>query len=221
MDIDDTKINILVAHQFVTGSSRSDSEDYIVGGLDNVDSYVFKPFDYVALGHLHNPQDCGSDNIRYCGSPLKYSFSEAKSEKSVTVIEFEGKGAFSKKIIPLKPKRDLVEIKGEYKDLTAKSFYENTSYRDDYVHITLTDENFIPDVVSKLRVIYRNLMKVDYDNETTRKNTVINTDSDVKRKTPHELFSDFYEMQNAQPMNKEQSDFMKELIKKIEEKTIQ
>jgi exonuclease SbcD len=128
MNIDKNARNILVTHQFVTGATRSESEEMSVGGTDNVDVSVFDDFDYVALGHIHGPQNCSSNRVRYCGTPLKYSFSEANDQKSVTVVELGKKGELSVETIPLVPKRDMVELKGKYNDLCLKSFYENTTY---------------------------------------------------------------------------------------------
>lgn len=206
--------NILVTHQFVTGSSRSESEEISVGGSDNVDAYVFEPFDYVALGHIHSPQNCGSEYIRYCGTPLKYSFSEANDQKSVTVVEFLEKGNVSYKTVGLIPLHDLVELKGTYKELTLKAFYENTTWQEDYTHITLTNEEDIPDAIGKLRTVYHRLMKLDYDNKRTRSSMEIRGATDVESKSPLELFSDFYELQNNQSMNPEQFEYMKSLIEK-------
>ena len=207
--------NLLVTHQFVTGASRSESEELSVGGADNVDANVFAPFDYVALGHIHSPQNCGADSIRYCGTPLKYSFSEAGDKKSVTVVELKEKGNVTYRTIPLVPKHDLVELRGSYAELTLKSFYENTSWQEDYTHITLTDEEDVPDAVGKLRTIYHRLMKLDYDNRRTRSQTEIDGAEGTETKSPLELFSDFYALQNNQPMNAEQTAFMSELIEKI------
>ena len=206
--------NILVTHQFVTGAERSGSEEISVGGSDNVDASVFEGVDYVALGHLHGPQSVGKETIRYCGTPLKYSFSEAKHQKSLSVIELNEKGNISVRTIPLVPRRDLREIKGTYMELTAKSFYAGTA-ADDYLHITLTDEEDIPDAIGKLRVIYPNLMRLDYDNQRTRTRVQVKGAESVEQKTPLELFSEFYEKQNNQSMNDEQSRFCNELIQKI------
>ena len=214
MNIDSEKRNVLVTHQFVTGASRSDSEEISVGGADNVDASVFDDFDYVALGHLHSPQNCSSDRIRYCGTPLKYSFSEAKDKKSVTVIEMSEKGNISCRLINLVPKHDLIELKGTYDELISRSYYENTSWQEDYAHITLTDEEDIPDAIGKLRSVYHRLMKLDYDNKRTRSSAEITGASDMERKSPFELFSEFYELQNNQPMNEDQDAYMKELIEK-------
>ncbi len=206
--------NVLVTHQFVTGSVRSESEEISVGGSDQVDADVFEPFDYVALGHLHSPQNCGSERIRYCGTPLKYSFSEAKDRKSVTVVELAKKGTVSYQTIDLIPQHDLVELRGTYAELTLKSFYEGTTWQEDYTHITLTDEEDIPDAIGKLRVVYHRLMKLDYDNKRTRTSLEIGGAVDVESKSPLELFSDFYELQNNQPMSPEQTEYMKSLIEK-------
>ena len=214
MNVNTTQRNILITHQFVTGSVRSDSEEISVGGSDNVDAYVFEPLDYTALGHIHSPQKCGSEKIRYCGTPLKYSFSEAKDKKSVTIAELLEKGKLNIRTVELIPQHNLVEIRGKYEELTLKAFYENTSLSEDYVHITLTDEEDIPDVIGKLRTIYHRLMKLDYDNKRTRSNNMISSDSAADSKSPMELFEDFYELQNNQLMSAEQTEFMKELIAK-------
>lgn len=207
--------NVLVTHQFVNGASRSDSEDISVGGSDNIDVSVFNDFDYVALGHIHGPQNIMSERVRYCGTPLKYSFSEAAHQKSVTIVELAKKGSLAVRTVPLVPQHDMVEIKGTYSELTLKSYYENTTYPSDYMHITLTDEEDIPNAIGKLRVIYRNLMKLDYDNQRTRHSAEIGGAEAVERKSPFELFAEFYELQNNAPMSEAQADFVKETIEKI------
>jgi exonuclease SbcD len=211
MQINPERRNILITHQFITGASRSESEDISVGGADNVDAALFDPFDYVALGHLHGPQHVIRESIRYCGTPLKYSFSEAAHTKSITVVELEAKGVANIFTVPLEPKRDMREIRGSYMEVTAKSFYEGTP-TDDYLHITLTDEEDIPDVIQKLRTIYPNIMKVDYDNKRTNANDEILPDEGIERKSPLELFSDFYELQNGQELSPEQNAFMAQLV---------
>lgn len=217
MNLDEHRRNVLVTHQFVTGASRSDSEEISVGGADNVDSAVFDAFDYVALGHIHSPQHCGSEKIRYCGTPLKYSFSEAKDTKSVTVAELKEKGNLVIRTVPLKPLRELVELRGTFEELTDRHFYENTTWTRDYVHLTLTDEEDIPDAVGKLRLVYRNLMKLDYDNARTRSNAEITGAQAQDTRSPLELFASFYELQNNRPMTAEQLVFLEELIARTEE----
>ena len=213
MNVDTSSRNILIAHQLVTGSSRSDSEEISVGGTDDVAISVFDDFDYVALGHLHRPQSCTEDRVRYCGSPLKYSFSEASDIKSLTVVEMPKKGSLEIRTIPLVPLRDMVEIKGKYDDIMKKSFYEGTNLRDDYVHITLTDEEDIPDAIGKLRVIYRNIMKLDYDNTRTRATAEIEIPGD--NRSPIDIFSDFFAMQNNKLMSDEQMELIKRLAEDI------
>lgn len=213
MNVDTTKRNILIAHQFVTGAGRCDSEEVSVGGLDNVDADVFDDFDYVALGHIHSPQSLKRETVRYCGTPLKYSFSEAAQEKSVTVVEFREKGNIALSTVPLVPLHDLRKIRGTYLEVTAKSFYQDTDTQD-YVQITLTDEEDIPDGLQKLRVIYPNLMRLEYDNSRTRHSRVVERAEEIEQKTELELFAEFYEIQNNQPMSREQEVFMKELIEK-------
>ncbi|NLY87763.1 MAG: exonuclease SbcCD subunit D [Clostridiales bacterium] len=215
MNVDKSKRNILVTHQFVTGAERSDSEEISVGGLDNVDAIAFKGFDYVALGHIHAPQNVGKDYIRYCGTPLKYSFSESKHMKSVTVINMEEKGLVDVSTRPLEPVRDMVEIKGMYEDLTLRDFYKDTTYQEDYVHITLTDEEDIPDAISKLRTIYHNLMRLDYDNQRTRNSSMLTKIQEMEKYSPLELFEDFYEKQNGKGMSEEQKALVKNHIEKI------
>ena len=215
MHLDTSIRNILITHQFVTGASRTESEDISVGGSDNVNADVFFDFDYVALGHIHRSQSCGSEYIRYSGTPLKYSFSESKDTKSITVVDIKEKGNIKLDFIPLTPLRDMVEIKGTYDDLMLKSFYENTTYPDDYVHITLTDEDDILDVITRLRVVYKNIMKLDYDNQRTRSNSEINLINDMESKSPLELFDIFYDSRNGQPLNNEQREFMESIIEDI------
>ena len=214
MNVDEKERNIIVTHQFVTGASRSESEEISVGGSDNVDASVFDAFDYVALGHIHGPQKIGRESVRYCGTPLKYSFSEANHKKSVTVVEMGEKGKIEIRTVPLVPKHDLREIKGKYEEILLKDNYEGTN-TEDYIHITLTDEEDIPDVMNRLRVIYPNIMKIDYDNKRTRSNQAVGKAEGVEKKSPLELFSEFYYDRNGQTMSEEQTAFMQNLIEEI------
>lgn len=212
---DPEKRCVLVAHQFVTGASRTESEDISVGGLDNVDASVFEGFDYVALGHIHRAQNIGTSGvIRYCGTPLKYSFSEAKDEKTVTIVELGKKGEVSVRTAPLMPKREMREIRGTYEQLMTKENYEGTQ-TDDYLHITLTDENDIADAVSRLRVVYPNLMKLDYDNQRTRTTGIIDGAADAERRTPLDLLEELFEKQNGHPLSDDQRALSNSLISKI------
>ncbi len=211
MNVDTSKRNILIAHQFVTGAGRCDSEEVSVGGLDNVESEVFDAFDYVALGHIHSPQFIKRETLRYCGTPLKYSFSEADQEKSVTVVEFAEKGNIQLSTVPLVPLRDMRRIRGTYLEVTARTFYQEFN-KEDYVQVTLTDEEDIPDGLQKLRIIYPNLMRLEYDNSRTKQSHMIERAEDIEQKSEQELFAEFYELQNNQPMNTEQAAFVAQLI---------
>ena len=214
MDISQDERNVLVCHQFVTGAARSESEEISVGGLDNVDATVFEPFDYVALGHIHGPQNIGSERIRYCGTPLKYSFSEAEHKKSVTIVELGKKGDLSIRLRDLKPMRDLIKIKGLFDEVIDKSFYKDLD-TESYVHITLLDEEDIPNAFGKLATIYPNLMLMRYENRRTMDGADILSDGDEINMAPDVLFSQFYETMNNQPMTKEQESYMLALIEKI------
>lgn len=214
MNVDNSKRNIIITHQFVTGASRSDSEDINIGGSDNIDVNVFKNFDYVALGHIHGPQNVGSERVRYCGTPLKYSFSEVKHKKSVTIVELNLKDDIKVRTVELIANRDWMEIKGTYNELVTKSYYD-TFDNNSFMHIVLTDEDDIPDAIGKLRVVYPNLMKLDYDNTRTRSNTIIDGVETIESKTPLDLFGEFFEKQNNQEMTSEQNDFVNGMINNI------
>lgn len=269
MDINPTHRNLLVTHQFVTGASRSDSEDISVGGTDNVDASVFAPFDYVALGHLHGPQQVRFQSaaeadavdqeltpevadtignaavdseassadrsespasvventtvgpiIRYAGTPLKYSFSEARHHKSVTVVEIGEKKADGVVDVcigtrELRPLHDMREIRGSYEELTLRANYEGTA-TDDYIHVTLTDEIEVPDAARHLQVIYPNLMKLDYDNARTRGQGSEHLELEqLEEKSPLDLFSELFEKQNHKDMTEEQARYVQAQMEKI------
>lgn len=217
MDIDTAARNVLVTHQFVTGGTRSGSEELSVGGTDNVDSGIFAPFDYVALGHLHGAQHIGRETIRYAGSPLKYSFSEARQHKSVTVVTLGEKGDVQVRTVALTPLRELREIRGSYDELTARSFYEHTTYRSDYLHLILTDEQDVFDAMSRLRTIYPYLMTLDYDNARTRAAGGMSAPAETERRTPLELFEALYQRQNHRPMSEVQRAYIAQLMEQIME----
>ena len=219
MEIDSEKRNVLITHQFVTGAARCDSEELSVGGTDNVDADVFNVFDYVALGHLHGPQNIGSEAIRYCGSPLKYSFSEKDQQKSVTVVDLPEKGMLTIRTLPLHPLHDLREIRGTYDELTLKSNYEGTAI-DDYLRVVLTDEDDVPQALGRMRVIYPNIMKLDYDNTRTRNSTQFVMLENAERKSELQLFRDFFESQNGKAMSEEQDKYVSDLFEQLREEMI-
>lgn len=216
MDVDQSARNVLLTHQFVTGAATCESEELSVGGTDNVDASVFDGFDYVALGHIHGPQNIGSNRIRYCGTPLKYSFSECDHHKSVTVAELGAKGDLTLRLCPLTPRHDMRQLRGSFAQLTDRASYSGTA-TDDYIQIILTDEEDVPEAVGRLRIIYPNLMKLSYDNTRTRNSQVLDRAADISRKSELELFDELYTKQNNQPMSDEQRAFVQALIEAIKE----
>ena len=215
MNIDPAKRNILLTHQFVTGSLTCDSEELSVGGSDNVDAAVFDAFDYVALGHIHGPQNIGSNRIRYCGTPLKYSFSEAGHHKSVTFVTIKGRGEVRIDTKPLIPMRDLKEIRGTYQELMARSYYQDTALPESYLHITLTDEEDVPEALGRMRQVYPYIMKLTYDNTRTRSQQNPLDQRVDARTSPLDLFRRLYQAQNNQPMSEQQDEFLARLIGEI------
>ena len=201
-ELPEQQTHILVMHQFLAGAAVCDSEELSIGGLDQVSVSAVDGFDYVALGHLHRPQKIGRETVRYCGSPLKYSFSEAGHQKSVTVVETGPGKAVSVRTIPLTPKQEMREIRGPIDRLLESEIYEAAD-RKDYLHITLTDEEEVLDAIGRLREVYPNIMRFDFEkNQATaddRQQTVF-----LDEKTPAELFAEFYELQNGRKMSEEQ-----------------
>lgn len=214
LNVDTSKRNVILSHQFVTGAKRSESEEVIVGGLDNISALNYDDFDYAALGHIHGPQKTGRDTVRYSGTPLKYSFSEEHDKKSVVEVDLLEKGNVSISLHELTPKHDMRVIRGRYDDLMNRENYKDTD-TDDYVKIVLTDEEDIPSAIEKLRVVYPNIMQLEYDNKRTRTAQTIKGDAKVDEKSPQQLFEEFYELQNNQSMTDEQKEYVSSLIEKV------
>ncbi|WP_322354291.1 exonuclease SbcCD subunit D [Dehalococcoides sp.] len=213
-NLDISARNVLIAHQFVTGAITSESEEISVGGSENVDGSIFDGFDYVALGHIHRPQQICRDTLRYSGTPLKYSFSEANHTKSVTVVDMDGKGEIKITELPLAPLRDMREVRGTYNEIMNRNSYRGTN-TEDYIHIVLTDEQDEPDAISKLRNVYPNLMRLEYDNRRTQAASSFETVASTEKKTPSQLFGELFEMQNGQPMSEDQSKYVTNLFNEI------
>ena len=213
-NIDSSARNLLVAHQLVTGAMRCDSEDVSIGGIDNVGADAFRDFDYVALGHIHGPQNMTRDTMRYAGTLLKYSFSECNHMKSITIVELKDKGDVTVEVIPVKPLRDLRVIKGDYKTVMSKSFYEEGDCQD-YLKVILTDEKEIPEVMGKLRTVYPNIMALEYDNLRTRNTMRIRGEKKVEQKQPMEYFKEFYEQQNGAALDRIQEGIVLDIMKEI------
>ena len=211
MDIDTTKRNVLLAHHFVTWkgtAEESDSETKTLGGVDEMDASLFFDFDYVALGHLHSPQRIGRDTIRYGGSPLKYSFSELRQKKGVTLVEIQEKGNITTEFLPLEPLHPLREIKGTLADLLEAA--EEAGGSEDYVRAILTDEGAVYDPVGRLRVYYPNLMTLEMAQRGERQED-FSLRLDQEQLSGPALFAGFFEKQNDQEMSEAQ----KALVEKI------
>lgn len=203
--------NVLVAHQFVTGAQSAGSETIHVSGADNVDAAVFAPFDYVALGHIHAAQQIG-ERIRYCGAPMKYSFDEAGQQKTLTVAELDGERNLTIRTIPLTPPRDLRVLKGAFQNLMAGE----PDVQGDLLRITLTDEQEIPDAVSRLRTCYPNVLRLDYDNARTRLAQSAAGGTEMpESKSPQTLFAEFFEKRSGHPMTEDQSAYLASCIEEI------
>ncbi len=218
MDVDTSERNVLISHQFVTGALRCDSEEISIGGLDNVDTEVFKDFDYTALGHLHGPQSYGASRIRYCGSPLKYSFSEASQTKSFTIVKFgekkDGVCRVHLSTPELVPLRDMREIRGTFAELTDNNYSDDPS-NNDYLRVILTDEEDVIGALQSLRALYPNIMRLDYDNKRSRAAAILPDMGESDMRTPLEIFSVFYESQNGKPLDEDQMDLVSGLIEKV------
>lgn len=218
--IDMTRRNILVTHQLVTGSKRCDSEEISIGGSDNVDLAAFDGFDYVALGHIHGSQSFDGGRMRYCGTPLKYSFSEIDHKKSVTIAELGQKGSLDIREIPLIPKRELICLRGSYMEIMSPEFYKDID-RESYVRVILTDEDEMPDAIGKLRIVYPNIMRMEYDNRRSRAAGAMASAPEMTRTmSPEEVFADLYRRQNGGDMSGKQAEYISSLIKDIWEDNI-
>lgn len=207
---DRSRVSILVMHQFLAGAAVCDSEELSVGGSDQVAVSSVAAFDYVALGHLHRPQRVGRETVRYCGSPLKYSFSEAGHTKSVTIVEtvaaaecadWNRRPRVRVRTVPLHARLDLREIRGPIARLLSPEVYREVNVRD-YLHVTLTDEHEVLDAIGRLREVYPNIMRLDF--ETRGAEALTEEAILIEEKTPQELFEEFFERQNGHPMSEEQ-----------------
>lgn len=216
--IDETKRNVIVSHQFVTGAMRSESEEVSVGGLDNVSVENYDAFDYVALGHIHRAQQMGRESARYAGTLLKYSFSEEKHNKSMTIVDLKEKGNIEIKEIPVKPLHDLKTIKGKFSEITSEEFYKELK-KEDYYRAVLTDEEDILNAIGKLKSIYPNLMSMEYDNTRTRSYSVVDNVETGETKSPLDYFEKFFEKQNGRKMSEKQRDYLLEILGEAREES--
>ena len=216
-EIDDSRCNILVAHQFVMGKSEdpelggSESLGTLnVGLVEKIGYDCFDDFDYVALGHIHSPQQVGRKEVRYSGSPLKYSLSEVNNEKSVSLITIDAEKKVDVELVPIKPKRDLRHIKGKLRDLLAES---NVTAPDDYIYATLTDEEIINDAMGIFQQTYPHTVKIDYDNSHTREIEQVDISKIAENRSFEDLISDFYRQIYSCEITEEEMDIMRSVAR--------
>lgn len=207
------KFNILVAHQFVNSSKDtilSQSEEKSVGTIDEINYKIFEKFDYTALGHLHCPQKCTLDKIRYSGSILKYSFSEINQKKHFVVIDVNNNKEMNLNYYPIHFLHEMKEYKGYIEDFLNKDFYKNID-TNDYIHFILQDE-YVLDAKKKLSIIYPNIMLLEFDNEFTKNiNSQISSTS-IKDKNIYEHFCDFYEKQTNIHLDETKDNIIKNIL---------
>ncbi len=218
IQVDANERNVLMVHQFITGSGtepeRSESEAITVGGTDNINMKLFDAYDYVALGHLHKAQSVGRETVRYSGSPLKYSFSECRHEKSVTLVHLGRKGEVSIEKIPLIPIRDMREIKGPISEILSKDTYEGTN-TDDYVRVILTDEDEVIDAIGQVKSVYPHVMRLEFDNLRSRTVNTKTAADNIDEKSELSLFAEFYKLQNLVEPDDEKMAIVSEIFEKI------
>ncbi len=219
MNIDPARRNVLVAHQFVAGGVVSGSEetaitaDISVGGSDMVGAEVFSDFDYVALGHIHRAQNVG-ERIRYCGTPMAYDFSEARQDKSVTVVELDGNRTLTVRTVPIPAPRKLVEVRGSFEEITGEEAIR-TADKDAYTRVILTDDAIIPDVMNRLRQVYPLLAQLDWDNVRMRQEADASLPTDMKKHTPASLFEEFFQRMGGGELSQEQRAYLTDVIGEI------
>ena len=216
--------NIIMVHQFITAGTRlperTESEVLSLGGIENVDVSNFNNFDYVAIGHVHRPQQIGRDTARYAGTMLKYSFSEINHHKTVPIIDVKEKGNINIELIPLNPVRDMRELKGQIEELLKKENYE-TGNINDYIKAVITNEEPVYDAIGQLRRIFPNTLKLEIRNSKTARNAeeqTLNLEN-IKKKSELELFCDFYKAQNNVDLNNDQLEIIKNIISEVKHET--
>ncbi len=212
--------NVLITHGFVRGiedMELSDSERPLsIGGTDYIDVAHFKNFHYTALGHLHGPQKVSSERVRYSGSLMKYSFSEVKQKKSITIVTIDGAGNVTTELRTFVPIRDMREIKGELNKLLDPTVYKDTNI-DDYINVILTDEGELIDPIGKLRAVYKNIMQITRENRQNEgKRIKEEYGSDYRNKSKIDLFKDFYKYITDVELGEDKLGIIEETIGEIE-----
>ncbi len=214
--------NVMVCHQYVTGGERSESEEVNVGGVDNISARIFDGYDYCALGHLHKSQTILRDTVRYSGSPLKYSLDEWNCEKSAVLVTLGEKGVCEMRAVPLVPLHDVRQVKGTYDEVTLRENYVNTA-TEDYLHMVLTDETYVPDALSRLRTIYPNILKLSYENIRTSHDADMDDLATASEgggeRSPLEMFEALYRAQNNAPLDEDGRAVAARIFERVDDET--
>lgn len=218
MNIDTNERNVILSHQFVTDNSGKQPElaqtedELYVGGTGEVRSSVYEAFDYTALGHIHRPQHVGSENIRYCGSLMKFSFNEEKQEKKLTIVELGEKGNVKPETIPITPVCNFITVKGPFDEIRKNN--DGISPKD-IVRVILTDEDDIPSAFSILKETYPGIQELRYDNRRTNNMTIADGGEIAPDLKPIEMIEIFYKQRNNSEMSEEQREYVSSLIEEI------
>lgn len=211
--VDKSRRNVLLCHQFITGAEISDSEERMVGGLDQIGAAVFDDFDYVALGHLHKPQRVLRDTLRYAGSPLKYSFSETPHRKSATIVDMREKGSIDIKTVPIVPMHDMRLVEGKMADIM------DMTPSTDYVWVTVNDELVPPDARLDVSTVFPNMMKFSISNSRTKLDADVMAAETIENKDVPQLFRDFYRLQNNdQEPTEAHMSVLESIMKRLEDR---
>lgn len=223
MTMDLATRRVMVTHFFVTGEGGevpelSDSETSVqVGGLDNVPVSYFAQYDYVALGHIHKPQRIGRRQVYYAGSPLKYSFSEVKGNKSVNLVTLGAKGEVNVEKMPLKPLKEMRVLEGALDEILTRGLTE-TGGQQDYIQAVLTDEVELLDPMSSLRSIYPNTMQIVLKKHLKEREDTFSLGVTVAKQSTEELFCGFYELLKGEPMDEVRRQIVREVSEEAEKK---
>lgn len=214
MNVNLMERNVLISHQNVTNkgkNKKSESETITIGTVDNIESDVFDAFDYVALGHLHSPQKIGRETIRYCGTPVVYSMSEANDKKSVTVVEFGAEKIPEIRLLPLEQLHKWYSFTGTLEEAVRRD------YNLDYARIVLTDREVIIDALAKLRSVYGKLMSMEFQGCETAGISELRTVEEMEAVSPEQAFSDFYKKQKGYELSEENQAYIAKLCKEQED----
>ena len=206
--------SVAVAHAFISGMTKTESVRDIVGCAEGIGAEIFSGYNYVALGHLHSPRVAGK-NLRYSGSPLKYSFDEADQKKGVTVVDIDGAGNVTAENISLTPRRDVVVVKDSFAELMKLAPV------DDYAQIILTDEIFQPEAFDRLRdAVFPHLLDFKYEKHLTSYDD--NAEETFRKDAPiAEQFANFFNYITGDKLNSQEQAAFEEILREVEREEAQ